>query len=138
MAEEHKYCGITLNDQYYQCSFEVVIDLIDGKWKSLILWHLMNGVQRNSDLQRLIPKITQKMLVQKLRELESKGIVSRKVYPVVPPKVEYYLTEQGEKLRPILDALNQWGNDYIAQHENVTVERTSNCNAQDSENKELA
>jgi len=111
-TEKH-HCGFTLDNQYYQCSFELAIDIIGGKWKSLILWHLMNGTQRNSDLRRAIPSITQKMLTQNLRELEDKGIVSRKVYPVVPPKVEYSLTTQGEALRTVLQALSSWGNQYI-------------------------
>jgi DNA-binding HxlR family transcriptional regulator len=110
-------CGIRVNNQVYNCAFQVAIDVLDGKWKGLILWYLQFGTKRNSELRRLIPSITQKMLTQKLRELEDEGIVYRTVYPVVPPKVEYSLTEQGEKLIPILKSLYQWGEDYIVERQ---------------------
>lgn len=88
---------------------EDVLRLLEGRWKLLILFHLFDGkVQRYSDLERLIPGISQKMLAQQLRRLESDGIVSRKVYPEVPPKVEYRLTQWGQALCPALDAMLQW------------------------------
>jgi DNA-binding HxlR family transcriptional regulator len=108
-----KTCGFVVNNQTYQCAFQVAIDILDGKWKGLILWYLMQGPKRNSELRRLIPPITQKMLTQKLRQLEEEGIVIRTVYPVVPPKVDYRLTEQGERLKPVLESLYEWGADYI-------------------------
>ncbi|KUJ75145.1 hypothetical protein AVO42_07280 [Thiomicrospira sp. XS5] len=108
-----KNCGFVVNNQTYQCAFQVAIDILDGKWKGLILWYLMQGPKRNSELRRLIPPITQKMLTQKLRQLEEEGIVIRTVYPVVPPKVDYRLTEQGERLKPVLELLYEWGADYI-------------------------
>jgi len=89
---------------------EKFISLLDGRWKLTILFHLFDGkVQRYSDLERLIPGISQKMLAQQLRQLEADGMVSRKLYPQVPPKVEYRLTEWGQALCPALDALLQWG-----------------------------
>lgn len=86
-----------------------VIKLLDGRWKLLIVFHLFDGkVQRYSDLERLIPDISQKMLAQQLRQLEADGLVSRTVYPQVPPKVEYRLTSWGQSLCPVLDAMLKW------------------------------
>ncbi len=95
-------------EKEYECSFELTIELISGKWKGLILWHLgREKVLRYGELKRRIKGITQKMLTQSLRELESH--ISREVYPVVPPKVEYTLTPRGEKLIPIFLELQRWG-----------------------------
>lgn len=89
---------------------EEVIRLLEGRWKLIILFHLFDGkVRRYSDLEKLIPGISQKMLAQQLRQLESDGIVSRKQYPQVPPKVEYRLTEWGQALCPALDGMLRWG-----------------------------
>ncbi|MDS1142212.1 winged helix-turn-helix transcriptional regulator [Pusillimonas sp. SM2304] len=89
---------------------EDVFRLLEGRWKLIILFHLFDGkVQRYSDLEKLIPGISQKMLAQQLRQLEADGIVSRKLYPQVPPKVEYRLTEWGQALCPALDAMLTWG-----------------------------
>lgn len=88
------------------------MDLVGGKWKLVILWHLMNGTKRFSDLRRDMPLITQKMLTQQLRELEEVNIISRKIYPVVPPKVEYSMTDYGKSLIPILEQLCTWSRDY--------------------------
>lgn len=88
---------------------EHVLRLLEGRWKLIILFHLFAGkVQRYSDFEKLIPGISQKMLAQQLRQLEADGIVSRTVYPQVPPKVEYRLTEWGEALCPALDAMLKW------------------------------
>ncbi len=88
---------------------EEALRLLEGRWKLVILFHLFGGqVQRYSDLEKLIPGISQKMLAQQLRQLEADGIVRRKLYPQVPPKVEYSLTEWGQALCPALDALLQW------------------------------
>jgi len=95
--------------------FEVTMDVIGGKWKGLVLFFLMNGPKRTSELKRIIPNITQKMLIQTLRELEASGLVSRKMYNQVPPKVEYSPTELGESLKPILQELCQWGVHYAEQ-----------------------
>ena len=92
-----------------KCPVETAIDVLAGKWKILILWYLRSETKRFSELQRLLPRTTQKMLIQKLRELENDGIIQRKVYPVVPPKVEYSLTSYGETLKPILKQLYLWG-----------------------------
>jgi DNA-binding HxlR family transcriptional regulator len=88
---------------------EEVLRLLEGRWKLIILFHLFDGkVQRYSDFEKLIPGISQKMLAQQLRQLEADGIVARKVYPQVPTKVEYRLTEWGQSLCPALDALLKW------------------------------
>jgi DNA-binding HxlR family transcriptional regulator len=88
---------------------EEVLKLLEGRWKLTILFHLFDGkVQRYSDFEKLIAGISQKMLAQQLRQLEGDGIVARKVYPHVPPKVEYRLTKWGQSLCPALDALLKW------------------------------
>jgi len=91
------------------CPVDTTLRLIGGKYKSLILWHLLNGPLRHGELQKLIPQATPKMLTQQLRELEQDELVARKVYPVVPPKVEYSLTDTGKSLQPLLIAMYDWG-----------------------------
>jgi len=92
-----------------KCPVETALDVLAGKWKILILWYLRRETKRFNELQKLLPRTTQKMLIQKLRELENDGIVHREVYPVVPPKVEYSLTTYGETLKPIIKQLYLWG-----------------------------
>ncbi len=88
---------------------ETILKMLEGRWKLIILFHLFGGkVQRYSDLEKLIPGISQKMLAQQLRQLEADGIIERKVYPQVPPKVEYRMSEWGQSLCPALDALLKW------------------------------
>ncbi|SDF20854.1 winged helix-turn-helix transcriptional regulator [Sporomusa acidovorans] len=103
---------ITFKNNQYQCSMELTLELIGGKWKSLILWHLGEKTLRFSELKKTLPKITQKMLTQQLRELEASGLVSRFIYTQIPPKVEYSLTPAGKSLLPILETLCQWGLNY--------------------------
>ncbi|MDC7289184.1 helix-turn-helix transcriptional regulator [Blautia schinkii] len=97
----------------FTCPVEATIQLIGGKYKAVILWHLMNQTLRYSELHRLMPKATDKMLAQQLRELEKDGLIYRKVYPVVPPKTEYSLTDFGKSLAPILDEMCSWGERYL-------------------------
>ena len=92
------------------CPVETTLRVIGDKWKVLILRDLFGGTKRFSELKRSLAGVTQKMLTQQLRELEDDGIVHREVYPVVPPKVEYSLTELGLSLRPVIDSLYSWGN----------------------------
>lgn len=104
---------LEFKNKNYTCTFEITIDLIGGKWKPIIIWHLgRNGTQRFTELKKLIPQITQKMLTQQLRELEMDNLVNRKIYAQVPPKVEYSLTDLGETLMPILSMMCHWGDDY--------------------------
>jgi len=110
---------LRINQKEYISSFDISIDLIGGRWKPLILWHLsQKGVLRFNELKKLIPHITQKMLTQQLRKLEEDKLVDRKVYPVVPPKVEYSLTEVGGSLLPVLCMLCEWGEKYYQQYAN--------------------
>ncbi|MFC4102087.1 winged helix-turn-helix transcriptional regulator [Paenibacillus xanthanilyticus] len=98
------------------CEKELTLALIGGKWKLIILWHLgIEGTKRFSELQKLLPTITQKILTNQLRELEEDRLVERTVYPVVPPKVEYKLTAHGESLVPILKLMYEWGKGYGEQ-----------------------
>lgn len=94
------------------CPVETTLSLIGDKWKVLILRDLMGGKKRFSELKRSLNGVTQKMLTQQLRDMEEKGLLSRTVYPVVPPKVEYELTELGYSLAPILDSMRVWGEEY--------------------------
>ncbi|NPU15364.1 helix-turn-helix transcriptional regulator [Bradyrhizobium sp. 83012] len=91
------------------CAVEATLDLIDGKWKGVILYHLQSGSQRFGELRRLMPSVTQRMLTKQLRALEEDGLVVRKVYAEVPPRVEYSLSEVGESLRPVIEVLRTWG-----------------------------
>jgi DNA-binding HxlR family transcriptional regulator len=91
------------------CPVTTTLSVIGGKWKPIILWIIRDEKKRFGEIKRLIPSITQKMLTQQLRELERDDIIHRKVYPVVPPKVEYSITDYGHSLTPILNAMAKWG-----------------------------
>lgn len=98
----------------YSCGIEATVDLITGKWKPLILFQLHEaGTQRFSELRRIIPGITEKMLISQLRDLVADGLVKRTVYPVVPPKVEYCLTPLGRSMSPLLNTMRAWGDHYL-------------------------
>ncbi|TWI58090.1 winged helix-turn-helix transcriptional regulator [Halalkalibacter nanhaiisediminis] len=113
-----------IQDKMFNCEKELTLSVIGGKWKMLILWHLgREGTKRFGELKALMPGITQRMLVNQLRELEDDLIVHREVYPVVPPKVEYSLTEQGRSLMPILDSMYNWGKNYMETVLNNNEER---------------
>lgn len=98
-----------IKEKVDKCPVETALDVLAGKWKILIIWYLRSETKRFNELQKLMPRTTQKMMIQKLRELERDGIVHREVYPVVPPKVEYSLTEYGNSLKPIIKSLYLWG-----------------------------
>lgn len=95
------------------CAVEAALEVIGGKWEGVVLFHLLGGTMRFGEIQRAVGSITQRTLTKQLRELEADGIVSRTVYAVVPPKVEYDLTAEGEALAPILKALREWGAQHI-------------------------
>lgn len=97
----------------YDCPVGTTLDLIGGKYKALILWHLSSNTMRFSELHKQVNNATAKMLTQQLRELESDNLIHREVYPVIPPKVEYSLTELGRSLLPILVAMRDWGAAYL-------------------------
>lgn len=94
------------------CPMNLTINILSGKWKLAILWHLSRGTIRFNELQRTLNNITQKTLTTQLRELERDSIIYRKVYPESPPRVEYGLTKIGESMQPILSAMCEWGKDY--------------------------
>jgi DNA-binding HxlR family transcriptional regulator len=102
----------------YNCPVEFTLDLIGGKWKALILWHLSSGTLRFGELKKIMPKATQKMLTQQLRDLESSGLIIRKIYTEIPPKVEYSLSELGKSIHPILEAMCTWGENHLVGHHN--------------------
>ncbi|OYP01244.1 HxlR family transcriptional regulator [Lachnotalea glycerini] len=122
----------------YNCPVDTTLKMIGGKYKSLILWHLIGSTLRFGELRKLIPQATPKMLTQQLRELEENNLISRTVYPVVPPKVEYSLTDLGRSIRPILSAMYAWGNEYLVNNGieancSMTVIESSNNNIKHSE-----
>lgn len=106
-----KPCNIKeINDKKYRCFFELTLKIIGGKWKPVILYHLaLEGVLRFGELKRGMPDITERMLTKQLRELEADGVVHRKVYRQVPPKVEYSLEPMGVSLIPVLLKMREWG-----------------------------
>lgn len=91
-----------------ECPVTYIMNKIGGYWKPIILFHLLNGAKRYSELKKAIPPVTEKMLIQHLKQMESDGLVNRKAKPVVPPYVEYSLTRSGEELRPVLEAMARW------------------------------
>ena len=115
----------SLNGNGQHCPVEATLGLIGGKYKAFILWKLMAGTMRFSALRRAVPYATPKMLTQQLRELEEDGLVSRTVYPVIPPRVEYALTDFGRSIRPVLESMYAWGSGYL-QRQGLTV----NCSMQ--------
>lgn len=105
--------NLELLKDHYHCPVEATIAVIGGKWKCLILHHLLQGTKRFNELKRMVPNVTQRMLTSQLRELERIGIVHREVYAQVPPKVEYSLTESGKTLEPVLWVMHKWGVEFL-------------------------
>ncbi|MBY9078727.1 helix-turn-helix transcriptional regulator [Paenibacillus sp. HN-1] len=97
------------NQPYSGCPVSVTLEVIGGKWKGVILYHLLSGTKRYNELRRLQPEVTQRMLTLQLRELEEYGIVHREIYKQIPPRVDYSLTEFGQSLGPIIIAMKEWG-----------------------------
>jgi DNA-binding HxlR family transcriptional regulator len=99
----------SIQDRSFSCPVELALSVLDGKWKVLILWNLRRDAHRYSELRDAITGISDKMLAQQLRDLEADGLIDRTVYPVVPPKTEYTLTDEGRRIEPVLTAMQQWG-----------------------------
>ncbi|AXP47223.1 winged helix-turn-helix transcriptional regulator [Bacillus subtilis] len=100
------------SDDFEGCPVETTLDIIGGKWKGILLYHLIDGKKRFNEFRKLYPKITQRMLTLQLRELEQDGVIHREVYKQVPPKVEYSLTEFGRTLEPVILHMKDWGEKY--------------------------
>ncbi|WP_329032897.1 helix-turn-helix transcriptional regulator [Streptomyces sp. NBC_01725] len=116
----------------YFCGIDAAMDVVSGKWKSLILWELHHyGVRRFGELRRGLPGVSEKMLIQHLREMEEDGLVHREVYREVPPKVEYSLTEHGVSLNTALTSLGEWGTERIRRigAEKVSADATATATA---------
>ena len=106
----------------YGCPIEALMEAVGGKWKPVILYHLLGGTRRFGELKRLVPGVSQRMLTQHLRELEADGIVHREVYKEVPPKVEYSLTDLGRSLEPVLLTMNEWAEEHMVGTTGAGVE----------------
>nr|WP_319377155.1 helix-turn-helix domain-containing protein [uncultured Methanoregula sp.] len=119
----------TKNGKTYHCTVEAALDVIGGKWKPIILWHLNGNVLRFSELQKGLPGVNSKMLTKQLRELEEDGVIRRTVYAEVPPRVEYAITDFGKTVLPILEALCIWGAHYLNSDKEGGEEISSPCPA---------
>lgn len=119
MIEGNLCCGCQAENastiQDIHCPVEATLGLIGGKYKALILWKLISGPMRFSELRRTVSTATPKMLTQQLRELEKDGLVHREIFPVIPPRVEYSLTDFGRSIRPVLESMYAWGSGYLAR-----------------------
>jgi len=124
MLIDKKEKVIILNGQEFHCAMDVTMNYIGGKWKTVVLWYLRKDKKRFSELRRLIPNITEKMLSLQLKDLENDGIVSRKIYAEVPPKVEYFLTDFGKSLVPMLEEIARWGRN-LAEAKGKMIDKES-------------
>ena len=109
MIYKGKLITVKLKGKQFHCALDITMDFLGGKWKTVVLWYLRDEALRFSALRRLMPEITEKMLSLQLKQLEKDGLISRKVFAEVPPRVEYALTKEGRSLRPALEALAAWG-----------------------------
>ena len=98
-----------IDGTYFYCPVDLTLSVIGGRWKGLVFWNLRDGEKRYGELKKILVGINDKMLSQVLKELEKNGVVNRKVYDVVPPKVEYSLTKEGKKLLPVMQLMSSWG-----------------------------
>ncbi len=112
------------------CPVEATLDLIDGKWKAVILYHLLDDTIRFNELGRRLTRITQRMLTRQLRELETAGLIHREVYAQVPPRVEYSLTKLGRSLEPVIRSLWSWGNTYLEERRSPPIGASATALAQ--------
>lgn len=108
-ALQRKNLAVQMNGKIYHCALDITMDYLGGKWKAVVLWYLRDRALRFSELRRLMPEITEKMLSLQLKKLQQEGLISRQVFAEVPPRVEYRLTKEGKTLRLALNALAGWG-----------------------------
>jgi DNA-binding HxlR family transcriptional regulator len=118
-----------MSEPIYRCGVEVTLGVIGGKWKGLILWHLRLKTLRFSQLQRRLQTVTQKMLTQQLRELETDGLIHRQVYAEVPPRVEYSLSESGLTVVPMLELMCQWGQNYLQETRGISLNESADIHS---------
>ena len=119
-----------INDKEYRCSVAVTLDIFNDRWKLAIIWQLLKKDKRFKELSEDISDVTQKTLTIKLKELEEKNIINREVFPEVPPKVVYSLTEAGQELRPVLEAMFKWGISYTDKFGRITDEHSCDVDIQ--------
>ncbi|MBA3324408.1 MAG: helix-turn-helix transcriptional regulator [Rhodobacteraceae bacterium] len=112
-----------------RCPVEIALEIVGGKWKPLIMWRLSRGALRFGQLQRIAPQISQRMLTLHLRELERDGLIERKVFPEVPPRVEYSLTPVGQRMLPVLGSLGEW---LVANHRDLRPRRRTRLRRPDA------
>jgi DNA-binding HxlR family transcriptional regulator len=112
------------------CGLDLIGEVLYGKWKIRLLWFINEGHKRPSELQRKIPEASRRVLNIQLKELEEHELISKIIYPVVPPKVEYSLTDFGKTLIPVISALGNWGNENEIRLRNVILERSGNLSAE--------
>lgn len=117
-----------INNKEYKCSVAVTLDIFNDRWKLAIIWHLLDGEKRFKELHETISEITQKTLTVKLKELEEKNIINREVFPEIPPKVVYSLTDVGEKLKPVLEEMYNWGILYSSTYGEIIGENSCDVN----------
>lgn len=117
-----------INNKEYKCSVAVTLDIFNDRWKLAIIWHLLDGEKRFKELHETISEITQKTLTVKLKELEEKNIINREVFPEIPPKVVYSLTDVGEKLKPVLEEMYNWGILYSSAYGEIIGENSCDVN----------
>lgn len=116
-------------NKVYNCTLEITSEIIGGRWKPAILWYLQSDTIRFGELKRKIKGVSQKMLTQQLRELEEDGLIIRQVFPEVPPRVEYSLSERGKTLVPMLSEMCRWGRSYMKENHIECVQPTDNSSS---------
>ena len=114
MIKNEENIVIKIKGKTYYCPVEVAMDVIGGKWKAVILWYLIGGTLRYNELKKKIVSISERILIRELKELEQSGLIKRKAYPTVPPKVEYSLSSYGQSIVPLIQNIASWGEQYTS------------------------
>lgn len=116
----------------FSCGFSVLMEIIGGKWKPYLLFLISSGVRRPSELHRKVPTATRRVLNLQLKELEFHGIIGKEIYPELPPHVEYFLTEFGQSLMPVVNAMDAWGNGYVPEFRQLMQQKKNELNLADT------